>query len=312
LGVRGLAAKAGIRPIAFGGQALILMLVHLLLTTAGDRSLTVNQLIRRSQAEDAEFPEFLEWAGMSAAQFYDYVARIGEGLLAVLLAVAFVFWIGGWRRAFRRTVLVYLALAIVSLLATCESLVSTLGQRTSETDGAEALLWDAVVTWVTNVVTFTLWYWFLDRGGPDRRRSAEPGRPDFAFPQQTAEILGWERWTPGLVDYRFLAFNTSTAFSPTDTLALSPWAKVLNMLQAGISLVIVVMLAGQVAPSSLRNRRPPTSVGPVAWPAGSSAGGRRPHRIGIKLPSVELWAACGPAAPGAALGRAAARWDRRG
>jgi hypothetical protein len=164
----------------------------------------------------------------------------------VPLVVAALFWLTGRRRAFRRAVLLYLAIATISLFFLVESLVSTLAQRSSQTGGAEALLWDAVVAWVTNVVTFTLWYWFLDRGGPDRRRGAEPGPADFAFPQQTADLPGWQRWTPGLVDYLFLAFNTSTAFSPTDTLALSAWAKVLSMLQASVSLIIVVMLAARV------------------------------------------------------------------
>ena len=43
-------------------------------------------------------------------------------------------------------------------------------------------------------------------------------------------------WTPGFVDYFFLAFNTSTAFSPTDTPVLARWAKVLVMVQSSVSL----------------------------------------------------------------------------
>ena len=49
-----------------------------------------------------------------------------------------------------------------------------------------------------------------------------------------------------MLDYVFVAFNTSTAFSPTDTLVLSHKAKVLCMIQAGISLVIIAMLAARV------------------------------------------------------------------
>jgi hypothetical protein len=53
------------------------------------------------------------------------------------------------------------------------------------------------------------------------------------------------RWKPGFVDYLFLAFNTSTAFSPTDVPVLSRWAKVMMMVQSCISLGAVVILAAR-------------------------------------------------------------------
>jgi uncharacterized membrane protein len=52
-------------------------------------------------------------------------------------------------------------------------------------------------------------------------------------------------WKPNFVDYLFLAFNTSTAFSPTDTAVLSRWAKFGMMVQSLISLLIVVLLAAR-------------------------------------------------------------------
>lgn len=54
-----------------------------------------------------------------------------------------------------------------------------------------------------------------------------------------------EFWSPGFVDYLFLSFNTSTAFSPTDCPVLTRWAKVLMMLQSLISLATVVLLAAR-------------------------------------------------------------------
>jgi hypothetical protein len=216
------------RPLPFGGQALIIMTVHALLSTLADRSLTVNELI-------ADEPEI--------EALYNSIDAI---VLVVILAAAVGFWFFGWRRAFRRTILIYLVLSILTVLLNCGTLVSTLTQRTSDTEGAFALLWDAVLAWTTNVLTFAICYWFLDQGGPDRRYSGNPGPPDLAFPQQTSSIAGWENWRPGLIDYVFVAFNTSTAFSPTDTVALSPSAKILSTLQAGISLVIIAMLAARV------------------------------------------------------------------
>ncbi len=54
-----------------------------------------------------------------------------------------------------------------------------------------------------------------------------------------------ELWSPNFIDYLFLAFNTSTAFSPTDVPVLERWAKVLMMLQSLISLTVLALLAAR-------------------------------------------------------------------
>jgi hypothetical protein len=107
------------------------------------------------------------------------------------------------------------------------------------------LLRSAVALWVTNVLVFALWYWKLDAGGPLGREKAD-GYIDssFLFPQM-ASHCGRPDWSPQFVDYLFLAFNTSTAFSPTDTAVLSRWAKIGMMLQALISLSILALLAAR-------------------------------------------------------------------
>src|SRR5215510_7124548 len=103
------------------------------------------------------------------------------------------------------------------------------------------LLRSAGSLWVSNFLIFASWYWRLDAGGP-HQRARTPGHTDgaFLFPQMTmppeAKIAaGEEEWEPHFVDYLFLAFNTSTAFSPTDVPVLSRWAKLLMMIQAMIS-----------------------------------------------------------------------------
>ena len=65
------------------------------------------------------------------------------------------------------------------------------------------------------------------------------------FPQMLAANSEGPPWKPHFMDYLFLAFNTSTAFSPTDTAALSRWAKVGMMTQSLISLTIVAFLAAR-------------------------------------------------------------------
>jgi hypothetical protein len=113
------------------------------------------------------------------------------------------------------------------------------------------LLRSAASLWATNVLVFAVWYWRLDAGGPharDQRAGHETGA--FLFPQMTLEgPAGCDTdggpWSPLFIDYLFLAFNTSSAFSPTDVPVLSRWAKVLCMMQACISLTVVAILFGR-------------------------------------------------------------------
>ncbi|HVN04213.1 MAG TPA: DUF1345 domain-containing protein [Bryobacteraceae bacterium] len=106
-----------------------------------------------------------------------------------------------------------------------------------------SLLRSAVALWVSNILVFACWYWRLDAGGPNARdlRAAHT-EGAFLFAQMT---LGDQDWTPGFVDYLFLAFNTSTAFSPTDVPVLSRWAKGMMMVQSLISLATVALVAAR-------------------------------------------------------------------
>ena len=113
------------------------------------------------------------------------------------------------------------------------------------------LLRASAALWVSNILVFASWYWRLDAGGPharEARRAHTDGA--FLFPQMTLNRqartdLHEQSWSPGFVDYLFLAFNTSTAFSPTDCPVLTRWAKVLMMVQSSISLATVALLAAR-------------------------------------------------------------------
>lgn len=113
------------------------------------------------------------------------------------------------------------------------------------------MLMSAAALWITNVIVFASWYWRLDAGGPRARElRGVHTNGAFLFPQMTLNQqakreMGEESWSPGFVDYLFLAFNTSTAFSPTDSPVLSRWAKVLMMIQALISFTTVALLAAR-------------------------------------------------------------------
>ena len=121
----------------------------------------------------------------------------------------------------------------------------------SHKESPRDLLISAAALWVANILVFASWYWRLDAGGP-RARELRDVHTDgaFLFPQMTLnreakQERGKDRWSPGFVDYLFLAFNTSTAFSPTDSPVLSRWAKVLMMVQALISFATVALLAAR-------------------------------------------------------------------
>jgi len=140
------------------------------------------------------------------------------------------------------------AISTLVTLSLAGSLLLLIVRLPGKAESAEKLLKAAVILWVTNILVFAMWYWRLDAGGPHSRDSR--GRHTegaFFFPQMMdgAPIENPGEWRPRFVDYLFLAFNTSTAFSPTDTAILSRWAKVLCMIQALISLSIVAILASR-------------------------------------------------------------------
>jgi len=147
-------------------------------------------------------------------------------------------------------ILGYAAVSImtVAMIGSLWLLVSRLPQHK---ESPAELLRAATALWIDNVLVFASWYWRLDAGGPyqrDLRESHTDGA--FLFPQMTLlpelrKEMGEYEWSPGFVDYLFLAFNTSTAFSPTDVPVLSRWAKGLMMIQAVISLTTIALLAAR-------------------------------------------------------------------
>jgi len=115
------------------------------------------------------------------------------------------------------------------------------------------LLISALTLWATNVLVFALWYWNLDGGGPAQRGLKDNlNITAFLFPQMQITLASdsdlpdsIKKWKSNFIDYLFLSFNTSTAFSPTDTPVLNRWAKCMSMIQAMISLTIIIMLAAR-------------------------------------------------------------------
>lgn len=109
----------------------------------------------------------------------------------------------------------------------------------------EQLLITAAQIWFTNVIVFGLWYWELDRGGPAQRCKEHHRYPDFLFPQMVTPEATNRHWAPKFIDYLYVSFTNATAFSPTDTMPLTHWAKLLMMVQAFASLVTVALVAAR-------------------------------------------------------------------
>jgi hypothetical protein len=139
-------------------------------------------------------------------------------------------------------------LSSVITLALLWSLGALIAGLPAHRETPTVLLRSAVALWAANVLVFASWYWRLDAGGPhqrDLRDSHVDG--SFLFPQMAAHLTGSMKrpWKPGFVDYLFLAFNTSTAFSPTDVSPLTRWAKLLMMVQSVMSLGTIVILSAR-------------------------------------------------------------------
>ena len=167
------------------------------------------------------------------------------GLVAALLTPSLIALRLGHRRLNQ-----LLGYAISSLVtaAMILSLLLLIRGLPAKAESPAQLLHGAAALWLSNVLVFALWYWRLDAGGPHgRERRSRHSDGAFLFPQMSEmhPDATARRWSPQFIDYLFIAFNTSTAFSPTDTPVLSRWAKGLTMVQSLISLLIVAILVSR-------------------------------------------------------------------
>ncbi|MFC1430488.1 hypothetical protein ACEZDB_07390 [Streptacidiphilus sp. N1-3] len=110
---------------------------------------------------------------------------------------------------------------------------------------ATALLTAGAGVWLTNVIAFSLWYWEWDRGGPVARALGTHTYPDLLFPQMQQQGVAPPDWEPLYPDYLYVAFTNATAFSPTDTMPLSRWAKLLMTMQSVVSLLTLVLVVAR-------------------------------------------------------------------
>jgi uncharacterized membrane protein len=148
---------------------------------------------------------------------------------------------GRWQRW---TALALIALVNAANVGSLALLVQQLLYGTLKANGVQLIV-AAVPIWLTNVLVFALWYWELDRGGPGARCAAHHREPDFLFPQMVTPEAAPQHWTPAFIDYLYVSFTNAMAFSPTDTMPLTGWAKSLMLAQSMASLLLIALVAAR-------------------------------------------------------------------
>lgn len=173
--------------------------------------------------------------------------RLGPRWLLAALIVLFAIPLNGARYFgnYRLVRIISMALSALVTAAIIVSAVLLIVRLPSGKTSATHLLRDGALIWGINILVFAIWYWELDCGGPHARHIKRYTSTDFLFPQFTTPDAAETNWSPRFLDYLFLAFNTSAAFSPTDTLVLSRPPKVLMMMQSLISIVVVAVLVSR-------------------------------------------------------------------
>jgi hypothetical protein len=145
------------------------------------------------------------------------------------------------RRALRlrRAAIVLVALLLASALWATVILIDHIILGDPQTSKGGPLLASGSLVWLGNILAFGLLYWVFDSGGPRARAAGGRLYPDLTFPQMQDPDLAPPGWHPIFVDYLYLGFCTSTAFSPTDVIPLARWAKLAMAVQSAVSLAVI-------------------------------------------------------------------------
>jgi uncharacterized membrane protein len=158
-----------------------------------------------------------------------------EGVLLIGLSMATPRQLEHEHTARRRTAIALTAFVSAANIFSLVELTHLLLHH-SVANGPELIV-SGMLIWLTNFLIFALWYWEIDRGGPGRRAAGHDGPPDFLFPQMSDDRIEPRYWRPQFLDYLYVSLTNATAFSPTDTMPLTPMAKMIMGVQSIVSLV---------------------------------------------------------------------------
>jgi hypothetical protein len=205
--------------------ALVILVIVETLTNFLSENLTIGQLTPNEQL-------------MPHRQIYD----VWRGIILLGLLAAVILWTLNNGRRLRVAIFLINGVFTAQLLVAVLLIVVRLLQSTKVS--VTTLIVDGLIIFVTNILVFSLWYWYIDSASTRFLEATVDRRWDFLFPQRQAAFPGYENWQPRFWDYVFLAYTTSVAFSPTDTLPLSRAAKLLMMTQSVIALIAITAVVG--------------------------------------------------------------------
>ncbi len=149
-----------------------------------------------------------------------------------------------WLKLEKAAIILFLAVSALGIVLDLKDLFHAMLQPPVGLTGIE-LLNSSISLWASNVLMFSIAYWWIDRGGAESRVSGLQQMPDWRFPREEADEAGAPPWQPTYVDYLFLAFCTATSFGPTEAMPMTTRAKLLMMAESLISLVTVLAIASR-------------------------------------------------------------------
>jgi hypothetical protein len=162
-------------------------------------------------------------------------------LRAAAILVIIALWILNRKRGLFKAVIVVTGMLTFGLLMNMTTLIDVLFGLSAQ--AVESLLVDVALMAVSDILIFSIWYWIIDPPGVEET-PLEDAAWEFLFPQRGSVLPHYESWQPRYSDYLYLAFTTSFAFTPTDTLPLNRRARMLMLLQSPISLITLTAIAG--------------------------------------------------------------------
>jgi uncharacterized membrane protein len=168
-----------------------------------------------------------------------WIIPVIEALLLLALVVADPGRIDRRSNFVRTLSLGLVGILVVGAFVATVRLVVDLIRGGPATNSPAELLRIGALVWVYLIITFSFLYWELDGSGPEARARATPEFPDLAFPQHLNPRVARPGWRPEFFDYLYLGFTNATAFSPTDVMPLSRWAKLAMAVQATASLIVI-------------------------------------------------------------------------
>lgn len=160
-----------------------------------------------------------------------------------LVVLAFFLWSIGRKKLLFKIIILTNAILTFGLIMNIGAILDIL--IGFQSGPIRSLVLAVIFLATSNVLIFSVWYWIIDPPGVEED-PRDNDAWDFLFPQRGGEIPHYENWVPRYTDYLFIAFTTSIAFSPTDTLPLTRRAKILMMLQAAVSLITITAIASSV------------------------------------------------------------------